>query len=260
LLIKFLGTGTSHGVPVVGCSCKTCTSSNPKNKRMRSSIFLEVNNLDILIDTTPELRLQMLNNNIDNVDLVLFTHAHADHIMGFDDIRVINWLNNKTVPCFGNKKTINHLRTAFDYIFNPSQIGGGIPQVTLNKVKESFVFESLKIEPLKVKHGKLDVYGYKIKNIAYITDCSFIPEETMEKIKNIDLLILDALRFEKHPTHMNLEEALAIVKEINPKKTFFTHISHEMEHDEVNNILPTNVKLAYDGLQLKINKKEVILN
>ena len=260
MLIKFLGTGTSHGIPVVGCNCKTCTSNNPKNKRMRSSIFIQEKNNDMLIDTSPELRLQMLANDITNIDLVLFTHAHADHIMGFDDLRVINWLKGESVPCYGNKDTMNKIRNIFDYIFDPLQVGGGIPQVTLNTIKSEFEYNNLLITPLEVKHGKLDVLGFKIKNMAYITDCSFIPENTFKKLKNIDLLIIDALRFEEHPTHMNLKEAIEVVKKINPKKAYFTHISHEMEHKETNKKLPENMELAYDGLILKVNKKEVIEN
>ena len=260
MLIKFLGTGTSHGIPVVGCNCETCRSNNPKNKRMRSSIFIREKNTDILIDTSPEIRLQMLENDITNIDLVLFTHAHADHIMGFDDIRVINWLKGSSVPCYGNKDTMNKIKNIFDYIFDPLQMGGGIPQVTLNTIKKKFEFNNISITPLKVKHGKLDVFGYKINNMAYITDCSYIPKETFKKIQNIDLLIIDALRFEEHPTHMNLEEALEVVKKIKPKKTFFTHISHEMEHEKTNKMLPNNIELAYDGLNLEITKKEVIKN
>jgi len=258
LLIKFLGTGTSHGIPVVGCNCKTCTSNNPKNSRMRSSIFIEVNNTDILIDTSPEARLQMLANDITNIDLVLFTHAHADHIMGFDDIRVINWLTGESVPCYGNKETMDKIKNIFDYIFDPYQIGGGIPQVTLNPIKSKFEFNNISIIPLKVKHGELDVLGYKIKNMAYITDCSYIPDSTFKKLKNIDLLIIDALRLKEHPTHMNLEEAIEVVKKINPKKAYFTHISHEMEHEYTNKKLPVNLELAYDKLVVKLKEDEVI--
>ena len=260
MIIKFLGTGTSHGIPVVGCDCKTCTSESPKNSRTRSSIFINVENTDILIDTSPEARLQMLANNITNIDLVLFTHAHADHIMGFDDLRVINWLKGESVPCYGNEETLNKIKNIFDYIFDPLQIGGGVPQVTLNSIKSEFDFNNLLITPLEVKHGKLDVLGYKINNMAYITDCSFIPEKTFEKLKNIDLLIIDALRFEEHPTHMNLKEAIEVVRKINPKKAYFTHISHEMEHKETNKKLPNDMELAYDELKLNINKNEVIKN
>ena len=260
MLIKFLGTGTSHGIPVVGCNCKTCNSSNSYNNRMRSSIFIKVENTDILIDTSPEIRLQMLANNIKNVDLVLFTHAHADHIMGFDDIRVINWIKGKSVPCYGNKETIERITNVFDYIFDPVQIGGGIPQVTLNKINGEFEFNDVLITPLRVKHGKMNVLGYKIKNMAYITDCSYIPENTFKQLKNIDLLIIDALRYEKHPTHMNIKEAREVVERINPKKTYFTHISHEIEHAQTNKNLPDSIELAYDQLMIRLNQNEVIKN
>lgn len=255
MLIKFLGTGTSHGVPVIGCTCKTCLSDNPKNKRMRSSLFLNVNNTDILIDTSPELRLQMLANNIENVDLVLFTHAHADHIMGFDDIRVINWQKGRPVPCYGQKNTLDKIKEAFDYIFDPPQIGGGIPQVSFHSIDSEFSFQNIPIIPLPVKHGKLDVFGYKIYNMAYITDCSYIPESTFELLDDIDLLIIDALRFKEHPTHMNLEQAIQIAEKFDLKKAYFTHISHEIEHEEVNKILPDNIELAYDGLQIDLENE-----
>lgn len=251
--ITFLGTGTSYGVPILGCNCATCTSNDPKNIRYRSSIFIKDTNLSILIDTPPELRLQLLNNKIYNFDLVLFTHSHADHIMGFDDIRVINKNQNKSIPCYGNKQTINHLRHIFSYIFEPEQIGGGVPQVSLNLIKDDLYINNTRITPLPVKHGKLDILGYKINNkLAYITDCSHIPQNTIKLIKNVKILIIDALRYKRHSTHMNVEQALKVINKLNLDMAYFTHISHDIEHNKTNEELPENVHLAYDGMNIII--------
>lgn len=250
--LTFLGTGTSHGIPIIGCTCPTCQSDNQKNKRYRSSIHINVADKDILIDTPPEIRLQLLNNHITNIDLILFTHAHADHIMGFDDIRAINRLKKAAIPCYGNEDTINRLRHVFDYIFNPVQIGGGIPQVTLNIKENKFTYQDIEITPLPVKHGKIEILGFKIGKMAYMTDCSYIPDSTLKLLKDIDLLVIDALRYKPHPTHMNLEEALEVIDNLQVNKAYLTHISHEIEHNELSKKLPENVYLAYDGLNVEI--------
>mgnify|MGYP006283524089 CR=1 FL=1 len=250
--LTFLGTGTSHGIPIIGCNCPTCMSVNDKNKRFRSSIHLNISDKDILIDTPPELRLQLLKNDINNIDLILFTHAHADHIMGFDDIRAINRLKDNVIPWYGNQDTIDRLSNIFNYIFNPVQIGGGIPQVSLKKIDTTFKYKDLTITPLPVMHGKIEILGFKIKNLAYITDCSYIPENTYNLLKNIDYLVIDALRFKTHPTHMNIDEALSVIERLNLSRAYLTHISHEIEHIQVSKYLPDNVKLAYDGLKIEI--------
>lgn len=257
MLVTFLGTGTSHGVPIVGCNCETCTSNNPKNQRYRSSIYVQTETgASILIDTPPELRLQLLRSNVTRVDAVLFTHAHADHIMGFDDIRALNRLQEEVISCYGNKDTINSIHQAFNYIFNYVQKGGGIPRVELHKIAplKPFFISGQSILPLPAKHGKLDVLGYKIGALAYITDCSFIPGSTTEVLQEIKVLIIDALRFKKHPTHMNIEQALKFIEKVGVKRAYLTHISHEIEHDKVSKILPDGVKLSYDDLKIEINE------
>ncbi len=250
--ITFLGTGTSHGVPLVGCNCSTCTSNDPRDRRYRSAIYIQLSDLSILIDTPPELRLQLLENKIRKIDAVLFTHPHADHLMGFDDLRAINRLQKEEIYCYGNKMTINRIENIFDYIFNQIQLGGGIPEVILRKVDASFRINNTSVIPLPVKHGKLDIFGYKIGELAYITDCSFIPKETFSLLSDIKVLIIDALRYRPHPTHMNIEEALEVVDRLNVDRAYFTHLSHDLKHQKVNNELPSYVQLAYDGLQLEI--------
>ncbi len=252
LYITFLGTGTSIGVPMIGCDCPTCSSSDPKNRRYRSSIYIEIDNLKLLIDTPPEMRLQFLENNITEVNSILFTHAHADHIMGFDDIRAINRLQQEEIPCYGNQDTIKEIERIFDYIFNTSQIGGGIPRVILNTVNLTFKISNVTIIPLPVKHGELDILGYKIGEMAYITDCSHIPSSTMNLLSNIEVLIIDALRYKPHPTHMNIEEVLSIIDKLKVNKAYLTHLSHDLEHNNVNKKLPANVQLAYDKFRIKV--------
>ena len=248
--ITFLGTGTSYGIPIVGCNCKTCKSKNPKNNRFRSSIFIQLPDVSLIIDTPPEFRLQLLQNNISDTDAILFTHSHADHLMGFDDIRAFNKLHNKTIPCYGNSKTIDRIKKAFNYIFNCDQIGGGIPEVSLKVINSKFKINQTDIIPLPVKHGQLDIFGYKINKMAYITDCSSIPDSTLNLIKDINVLIIDALRYKPHSTHMNIREAVNLIQTLDVNQAYLTHLSHDIEHEQTNSELPDNIQLAYDGLKI----------
>ncbi|MFW6281492.1 MAG: MBL fold metallo-hydrolase [bacterium] len=250
--IKFLGTGTSHGVPLIGCKCKTCTSDNHKNYRTRSSLFIRNQNTSIIIDTAQEFRLQLLHNNINKVDAIFYTHPHADHLLGFDDIRSINRTTGKIIPCYGNEFTIEEIRRVFPYIFDAVQKGGGLPEVSFHLIKKRIIYKDFSIIPLPVKHGKLDILGYKINNIAYITDCSFIPEKTCEFLNDIDLLILGVLRYREHNTHMNIEQAINLINKIGVNRAYFTHLSHELEYNETNRNLPDHINLAYDGMIIDI--------
>lgn len=252
LEITFLGTGTSHGVPIIGCNCDTCISDNPKNKRFRSSIYVKTDFKNILVDTSPDLRLQLLNNDITDIDFVLFTHAHADHIMGFDDLRAINRINKMDIPCYGNKDTLEAIKRKFEYIFKDCHFNFAVPSVKLNEIEGTIYYDELKIIPLPVKHNHEEVLGYKIGKMAYITDCSYIPEETMDLIKDIDLLILDALRYKTHPKHFNINEAVEVIQKLGVERSYLTHISHEIEHEKENEALPKGIQLAYDGLQLEV--------
>lgn len=251
--LTFLGTGTSHGIPVIGCQCSVCTSSNPKNKRTRSSVILEVQGLNILIDTATEFRLQALAAQIERVDAVLYTHCHADHVFGFDDLRVFGSHQQQAVPVYGNEPTITELRSVFAYAFRKTQEGGGKPQVETNIVAGQFQIQGVEITPIPVFHGELPIFGYRIGRAAYVTDCSCIPPQSLTLLKDLDLLILGVIRREPHPTHMHLDQALELVETLRPKRTYFTHISHLLDHDETNHTLPQGVELAYDGLRITVD-------
>jgi len=250
--ITFLGTGTSHGIPVIACNCLVCKSENVNNRRSRASLLIELDNgQHILIDTSVDFRQQCLVNNIRHLEAILFTHCHADHVFGLDDVRRFNELQQDVIPCYAEANVVQELSRIFGYAFGEAlQLGGGLPSLHLKTVDGPFEVLGLPIIPLKVKHGVADVTAYRFGNIAYITDCSFIPDESMEKLKGLDILILDALRQRKHSTHFNLEQALEASKLIGAKQTYFTHISHSLEHDETNRVLPDGIELAYDGLRL----------
>lgn len=244
--IIFLGSGTSYGIPVIGCECNVCKDAQragSKNKRFRSSVFIGYKNYNILIDTSQDFRNQAINNSIKRIDVVLYTHDHADHIFGLPDIRSF-----KKIKCYGSKETIKTIKKSFDYIFNPKHIGGGIPEIYLNEFGKKIKIKNFDILPIKVLHGNTETYGYKIGKLAYIPDVKSIPEESINKLKNLKLLIIDGLRYSPHQTHVNIKESLEIINRIKPQKTFLTHISHEIDYYNVK--LPKNVKLSYDGLKI----------
>lgn len=253
MLVTLLGTGTSHGVPVLGCNCTTCVSDDPRDTRMRSSVYLDVDGIKILIDTTPELRMQSLKNRIIRVDYILITHNHADHISGFDDLRRFNELQGLEIPVYGNRSSLNGIAAMFPYIFDSeAQIGGGKPKIRLIEVEFPFEVSGLRIIPVPVIHGRIMVYGYRIGNFAYITDCNYIPDSSLALLDGLDLLVLGVLRYRPHPTHLNLEAGLNIINRLNPKQVLLTHISHEMKHKEVMRCLPSGVEPGFDGQQIII--------
>lgn len=250
--IIFLGTGTSHGVPVVGCKCSVCNSHDTRNLRNRSSIYIKKSGISIIIDTPAEFRLATLKYKIKKVDAVLLTHCHSDHIAGLDDLRRYNELQNTKIPVFGNENTIKEIKNRFSYIFKKTQEGGGKPNLTLVKIKpyHKFMIGKVEIFPILVKHGTLDVMAYRIENFVYMTDVSYIPRKSFNFLKNIKVFVLDALRKEKHPTHFSLSEAIEIVNKTGAKKVYFTHISHKLDHHTIEKKLPLNVGLAYDGFMI----------
>jgi phosphoribosyl 1,2-cyclic phosphate phosphodiesterase len=245
--IIVLGSGTSHGVPMIGCECRVCRSDNPKDRRMRTSVAVQNEGRTILVDTTPEMRLQAIANGLNRVDAVLITHTHADHIFGMDDLRRFNDLMGAEIPVYGDEGTLADIRRIFPYIFMETQAGGGKPRITLHRVPESFDLFGLRIESFTVMHGNQPVLAYRFNDFAYVTDVNFLPDAAMAKLSGLELLILDAVRFEPHATHYGLWQALDVVKELKPKRALFTHLSHHFEHDTVNAQLPPGCELAYDG-------------
>ncbi len=252
--ITVLGSGTSQGVPIIGCKCPTCISNNPKDKRLRVSVFLEVDGLKLLIDTSPDFRQQMLSNNIYDIDVVLYTHHHVDHIMGLDDIRQINQLHKKSVDIYGNEATINYIKKTFSYVFDADTYkGGGIPNIQTHILKyEPFKISRVEIIPIEYDHGPSKVWGYLINDFAYMTDCSSIPEKEFEKLAGVKVLILDGLRYRPHPTHFSFTQAIVAAQKIKAEKTYFTHITHDILHDEDNAKLPEGIELSYDGLVIEL--------
>ncbi len=251
--IEFLGTGTSQGIPVVACDCKVCASENTKDKRLRSSLLVEVNGLKIVIDAGPDFRQQMLKTNLRQLNAILLTHEHVDHLFGLDDIRSFNWVQGHPTDIYAEARVQEAIKRVFNYVFARYKYPG-IPQMNLHLVENKpFEIDEVRIVPIRGLHYKLPVFGYRIGKMAYMTDVNFIEEEEMDKLKSLDILIINALRKEKHISHFNLDEALNLVDEVKPQKAYFTHISHLMGlHDEVQKELPENVFLAYDGLKIKV--------
>ncbi|MCG8453423.1 MAG: MBL fold metallo-hydrolase [Spirochaetales bacterium] len=250
--IRFLGTGTSIGIPVPGCPCSVCHSKDWRNHRSRSSIIIEKEGYRALIDTTPEFRFQALRSKINSLDAVFWTHAHADHLHGIDDLRGLTW--NRPIPGYANPSTTQEIHRRFDYLWKNTQRGGGKARINLHEVNkdQSIHVGPLEFTPLPVLHGQLPIYGWRCGPIAYITDVSQIPTETYERLENLELLILGALRFKEHPTHFSVHRALEEVKKIRPKRAYFTHISHEASHRELRRRTPAHVNPARDGLRLRV--------
>lgn len=254
--MTLLGTGTSHGVPVLGCRCDTCSSGDPFDTRFRSAAYILLNGIGILIDTPPEFRLQAFRNRLERVDLVLMTHNHADHLCGFDDLRRFNELQGGAIPVYGNRPTLEGIRAMFPYIFDDqAQVGGGKPSIRLIEAERS-VFDPtgvVEIRPVPVLHGRIPVYGYRIGRMAYVTDCSHIPDSSTELLQDLDLLVLGVLRYRPHPTHLNLEQGLELIGRLRPKRTIFTHIAHDFRHRDLSRSLPAGVEPGYDGMRIYLD-------
>lgn len=251
--VTFLGTGTSQGVPVIGCTCEVCSSLDFRNKRLRASITIAIGNQTFVVDTGPDFRQQMLRERINRLDAVLLTHAHRDHTAGLDDVRAYNFLHKMDMPVYGTQQVLDQIRIEFAYAF-AEQYYPGIPRFALRLVdNEPFQVNGIDIIPLHVLHLRLPVMGFRIGDFSYITDAKFIPEETMQRLKGTKTLVLNALQKEEHISHFNLKEAIEMVERIKPHRAYFTHISHKLGlHGKVSDELPENISLAYDGLQLSL--------
>ncbi len=262
LKITLLGTGTSHGVPMIACDCAVCRSTDPRDRRTRPSILVEVGGdvpafagavRAILVDTTTDLRAQALANDVRRVDAILFTHSHADHVMGLDEVRRFNVVQGGPIPAYADAQTAADLLRTFRYIFNPPPTrGGGIPQLALFRIAGPFSLAGVEIVPVPVFHGMRLVLGFRVGSFAYLTDCSRIPDEAWPLLLGVRTLVVDALRDRPHPTHFAIREALEVVERLSPERTYFTHICHELPHQTTCARLPAGVELAYDGLVLDL--------
>ena len=253
MTVTFLGTGTSQGVPIIACHCPICTSADPRDQRLRSAVMLSLNDRNVVIDTGPDFRQQMLRAQVLRLDGVVFTHEHKDHIAGLDDIRAFNYFQREKMNVYCTEAVELALRREFAYVFSDFRYPG-IPEIELHRITNTpFEVAGMTLNPIEVMHMKMPVLGYRIGDFTYITDANYISEPEKEKIKGSKVLVLNALRREKHPSHYTLDEALALVEELQPEQTYFTHISHQLGlHEEVSKELPANVHLAYDGLTITI--------
>jgi phosphoribosyl 1,2-cyclic phosphate phosphodiesterase len=251
--IVALGTGTSQGVPMIGCKCDVCLSGDSQDKRLRSSIYIETNEAKILIDIGPDFRTQFLSNNIDSIDMALITHEHNDHIIGLDDIRAINFTQKKSIPIYAEERVATQLKDRFAYAFNRKI--PGLPKVDMINIMEfnTFTYKDVNISPVRVMHGRLPILAYRLNDLSYITDANYIDEASINKLRGSKVLIINALRTDPHPTHFNLNQALEMIEILNPDKAYITHVSHAMGlTKEWSKLLPDNVFALSDGMQINI--------
>ena len=251
--ITFLGTGTSHGVPMIGCTCAVCRSTDPRDTRLRPSIYVDVSgHAGILVDTGTDLRQQALTYQITRVDAILYTHAHADHVMGLDDVRRFNAVQEGPIPCYASARTWESLRSSFSYVFDPvpRKEGGGVPQLQPHTIDGPFSAAGVHVVPVPLWHGSLPILGFRFGNFAYLTDCNRLDDAAWALVEGVDTLVIDALRNRPHSTHFSIDEAIAATARIAPRRAYFTHIAHDLGHAETNARLPAGVELAYDGLVL----------
>ena len=250
-ILTVLGSGTSMGVPTIGCTCRVCSSDDPRDQRTRPSIMLNYEGHCVLIDTTPDFRQQAIRERITRIDAILYTHAHADHILGLDDVRPLSFRHPDKIPLYAHTATADAMESIFRYIFDANYKFGGIARVAMHRINGSLDLFGAHFDPVKIIHGDAVIHGFRFGSAAYLTDFSEIPPESMEKLRALDILFLDALRHRPHPTHSTVENSLRLVEELKPQRAFFTHICHDLPHEETNRNLPDHVRLAHDGLKLE---------
>lgn len=252
--ITFLGTGTSQGVPVIACQCDVCRSTDPKDKRLRSSVLIQEGNTHVVIDTGPDFRQQMLREDVNTLHAILFTHEHKDHVAGLDDVRSYNYLQDSPMDIYAEERVHRALEREFAYVFAAYKYPG-IPELNLHKIQpnEQFHVNEIAILPIRVMHYRLPILGFKIKDFVYITDANFIEDDVLNQIKGAKVMVINALREKKHISHYNLKGAMEVIQQVNPENAYFTHISHKFfKHTEIENLLPENVHVAYDGLVINM--------
>jgi phosphoribosyl 1,2-cyclic phosphate phosphodiesterase len=249
--LTVLGSGTSMGVPTIGCNCAVCTSSHPHDRRTRPSILLEFGGKFVLIDSGPDFREQAIREHITQIDAVLYTHTHADHILGLDDLRPLSYRRPNRIPLYAQREATDFLRNMFRYIFEDNYKFGGLAKVELKRIDGPFELFGARFEPIPVIHGETEIYGYRFGCAAYLTDFSQIPEASFSLLQGLDVLFLDALRHKPHPTHSSVDQSLQIAERLQAKRVFFTHICHDLPHEATNAALPQGVRLSYDGMKLE---------
>jgi phosphoribosyl 1,2-cyclic phosphate phosphodiesterase len=251
--ITVLGSGTSMGVPTIGCDCAVCFSTDPHDRRTRPSILVQYEGHSVLIDTTPDFREQAIRERITKIDAVLYTHTHADHILGLDDLRPLSFHRPKKIPLYARADHATLLRTMFRYVFDADYKFGGLPQVELKDLNGPVELFGATFQPVPVVHGDTEIFGFRFGSAAYLTDFSTVPESSLEQLGGLDIVFLDALRYRPHPTHSTIEQSLKIVERLQPRQAYFTHICHDLPHEETNSSLPEHVRLAHDGLKLEFD-------
>lgn len=255
--ITVLGSGTSVGVPTVGCHCAVCTSADPRDNRLRPSILISYGGHNVLVDATPDFRAQALRARIDHLDAVLFTHSHADHILGLDDVRPFNFRQKGQIPIFAAPDTMEVIQRVYQYIFDGVKKESNVPQLSVHLLDgAAFDLFGLEFRPVPILHGSATIYGFRFGAAAYLTDHSDIPESSMAQLCGLDVLFLDALRYKPHPTHSTVDRSIQTVEKLCPRRAFFTHISHDLGHQRAESMLPTNVRLAYDGLEILVGAEQ----
>jgi phosphoribosyl 1,2-cyclic phosphate phosphodiesterase len=251
--VTFLGTGTSHGVPMIGCDCGVCRSSDPRDTRLRPSIAVQTGSTTVLVDAGPDLRMQALRHDLRRLDAIVFTHGHADHILGMDDVRRFNWLMKAPMPCYADARTLDDIRKTFHYVFDPATPkGGGLPSLDLRPIEGPFAVGDVAVQPVPLWHGERRILGFRFGGFAYLTDCSRIDDEAWPLLTGLDAVVIDALREEPHPTHFSLGQAIEAGRRIGARDTLFTHMCHHLAHEATDARLPAGMRLAYDGLMLDL--------
>ena len=254
LKLTVLGSGTSSGVPTIGCTCAVCTSKDPRDTRLRPSLLIGLPDRNIIIDTTPDFRAQMLRSRTTRLDAILYTHAHADHILGLDDVRPFNYHQQARIPIYVSQTAFRVIERMFAYVFDNAERNTSVPKLDVHFIdEEPFDVLGLRFEPIPITHGHQTIYGFRFGDVAYLTDHSEIPESSLARLEGLDVLFLDALRNRPHPTHSTVATSIATAQRLKPRRTFFTHMSHDVSHEATQSSLPPGIFLAYDGLEIEVN-------